>query len=291
MKTLELVQRENPDVDLTTLIEIWNKEINREEVQLPENEHNRRLLGNLAQLKAEGLEEHFETLRDMSRWVLSRAEKTKTKIPEKKDKSQLDAVVQYLGQAAKTAHIPKLQPLWLPPLGKKLYLSLTENIQAEWEKNRKGFDLCVEAGLCDDPENQMQMPLVLNFMEDGHHVVCGSPSSGKSTFLQTVVYSLLEKYDPASVNLYILDFSSKMLEIFENTPHVGGILYENDINTVGKLFHMLDRDLQFRKNFIGEVTTVSIRRRMEDHILQLYLLLIITQRSGRKQKDDMMISC
>lgn len=247
LKTLELVQRENSDVDPTTLIEIWNKEINREEVQLPENEYNRRLLGNLAQLKAEGLEEHFETLRDMSRWVLSRAEKTKTKIPEKKDKSQLDAVVQYLGQAAKTAHIPKLQPLWLPPLGKKLYLSLTENIQAEWEKNRKGFDLCVEAGLCDDPENQMQTPLVLNFMEDGHHVVCGSPSSGKSTFLQTVVYSLLEKYDPASVNLYILDFSSKMLEIFENTPHVGGILYENDINTVGKLFHMLDRDLQFRK--------------------------------------------
>ena len=102
-------------------------------------------------------------------------------------------------------------------------------------------------GLWDDPANQIQTPFILNFAQDGNHAVCGTSMSGKSTFLQTVVYSLIQRYSPDYLNLYILDFSSRMMEPFEEDVHVGGILYEGDLDTVGKLFHMLQSMIQERK--------------------------------------------
>ena len=66
-------------------------------------------------------------------------------------------------------------------------------------------------GLYDDPENQAQDCLTLSLSENGHHAVVGTVVSGKSTFLQTFVYSLVMKYTPAEVNIYAIDYSAKML--------------------------------------------------------------------------------
>lgn len=71
-------------------------------------------------------------------------------------------------------------------------------------------------GIYDDPENQAQLPLSVDFANGGHLAVCGSVVTGKSTFLQTLIYSLAVKYSPNVVNFYILDFSSGMLSSFEN---------------------------------------------------------------------------
>ncbi|MDO5550847.1 MAG: FtsK/SpoIIIE domain-containing protein, partial [Lachnospiraceae bacterium] len=102
-------------------------------------------------------------------------------------------------------------------------------------------------GLCDNPTQQSQSPVVLNFTEDGHHAVCGISMSGKSTLLQSIVYSLIHRYSPDYLNLYMLDFSSRMLGVFEGEAHVGGVLYESDLDTIGKLFHMIENMVKERK--------------------------------------------
>lgn len=102
-------------------------------------------------------------------------------------------------------------------------------------------------GLWDDPENQQQKPFVLEFTEKGNYAVCGMPMSGRSTLLQTTVYGLIHEYTPEELNIYILDFSNKMLGVFENEPHIGGILHENNSDEVERFFHMMEQMLDERK--------------------------------------------
>ena len=45
-------------------------------------------------------------------------------------------------------------------------------------------------------------------------MVIGTVSTGKSTLLQTVVYSLVSCYTPELLNIYCLDFSAKLLSVF-----------------------------------------------------------------------------
>ena len=84
------------------------------------------------------------------------------------------------------------------------------------------WSLNAVTGIYDDPENQAQLPLSVDFANGGHLAVCGSVVTGKSTFLQTLIYSLAVKYSPNVVNFYILDFSSGMLSSFEKLPHTPG---------------------------------------------------------------------
>ena len=53
-------------------------------------------------------------------------------------------------------------------------------------------------------------------------------TSGKSTFLQTLVYGLLTSYSPEEANVYAVDFSSQMLCAFEDDIHVSGIVLEGE---------------------------------------------------------------
>lgn len=247
LKLYEPVQKENLEAEPETRLAAWHSLIEAHGLPFPVNEHNRRLLEHLDRLRIKAEKENLKSAEAASRWIIEKAEAEKIRLPERKGKNQLEAVVDYLNQIAEQEQIPEQPPLWLPPLGRKLYAAPVENYADSWRENQNRPELYVEIGMCDDPANQMQMPLRLSLTEDGNHAVCGISSSGKSTFLQTFVYDLLSRYDPSRVNAYILDFSSKMLEAFERAPQVGGIQYENDVETAGKLFCMLNKELEKRK--------------------------------------------
>ena len=219
-------------------------------IDYPSGEYAERLLENLAGLYLElrAGNEAEGGLRLCAEQVLAQASERKIKLPEMKEKTQLDAVVEYLARLAEEEGYVKQNPLWLPELPEKLYLEQILHTDGQAQpQNARNWALRAEVGLCDDPGNQMQLPLVLDFSEDANHAVCGLPMSGKSTFLQTVLYALVNRYSAEYLNLYILDFSSRMLEAFEEAPQTGGILYETDLDDIGRLFRMLDRILQERK--------------------------------------------
>lgn len=222
-------------------------------IDYPENEYNSRLLHNFLDLYDEACKNCVPNLKEeICRYILEASEKRKIKLPEIKEKSQLDAVVEHLRQIALSAGYQQ-QTLWLPVLPRQLCLSALEGWEKQvfadghWPAQEAHWELKAMVGLCDDPANQFQMPLVLNFAQDGNHAVCGISMSGKSTFLQTVIYSLIQSYSPEYLNVYILDFGSRMMEAFSQDAHIGGILYENDLDTVGNFFHMLQSMLQERK--------------------------------------------
>jgi S-DNA-T family DNA segregation ATPase FtsK/SpoIIIE len=185
--------------------------------------------------------------------IIEKASIEGKKLPELREKTQLDAVVEHLSElSSKNGFTHNLQ-LWLPVLPEYLYLKeLYGYIQSsfngtEWIDNKGQYTLQAIVGLIDDPVNQSQMPLIVNLAENGHHAICGTVVSGKSTFLQTLIFSLVNRYAPDHVNLYMLDFSSRMLAAFEGLSHVGGVMYENDFDKIEKFFNMISSILEERK--------------------------------------------
>ena len=177
----------------------------------------------------------------------------------KSGKTQLEAVIGYLRDTAARYGYKRSPQLWLPVLGTRIILdSLREgkplydgNI---WPEMRivpgAGWKIETETGLYDDPEYQKQAPLTVSFPEGGHLAVIGGASSGKSTFLQTLIYGLITSYAPQILNLYILDYSSHMLSPFAEAPHVGGVVTDNQEDRTGKFFHMMGEILEERKNLL-----------------------------------------
>jgi S-DNA-T family DNA segregation ATPase FtsK/SpoIIIE len=173
-----------------------------------------------------------------------------------RQKTQLEAVIEYLNKTAQENGYERTTRLWLPVLKNEIYLSelkgYTESSYHDhrWEPMPRKWELEAVIGLCDDPQGQAQKPLVLSFSRDGHHAVCGSAVSGKSTFLQTLVYSLVSRYSPDTLWMYLIDYSSHMLAPFANAPHVGGVLFDNQEEKASRFIHMLVQMMDERKKLL-----------------------------------------
>ena len=170
------------------------------------------------------------------------------------DTTQLDAVKDYLAQTARKGGYQKIHRLWLPVLPTAISLNdLAKYEEHEfrdgaWETPPAEWKLAAVIGLTDDPANQAQDPLTINFDGGGHHAVIGQVVTGKSTLLQTILYALVNRYAPDYLNVYALDFSSRMLSVFEGLPHVGGVMYEGEDEKITRFFNMIGKLLDDRKN-------------------------------------------
>ncbi|MBQ2641201.1 MAG: type VII secretion protein EssC, partial [Lachnospiraceae bacterium] len=188
------------------------------------------------------------------------------RLPEQKDRTQLDAVIDYLAQVAETEGYAKPQKLWLPVLPNVLSLAAVKalggsagaSVETEpgfdgtgWPAVPAKWELSARIGMYDDPANQAQEALEINFTEAGNIAVCGMQGSGRSTALQTILASFARKYSPQYLGFYIMDFSSKMLACFDHDPHCGGIIYEDDIETVNKFFNMITAELKRRRELFS----------------------------------------
>ncbi len=185
--------------------------------------------------------------------MLEQSVSGRVRLPQKKEKTQLDAVKDYLAKMALECGYNYHMQLWMPVLPGHIYLQefaeYTDRCYQDgsWPAQGGAWSLEIVLGKIDDPANQNQMPLFLDFAKTGHMAVFGSIVSGKSTLMQTVVYALIHRYTPDLVNIYALDFSSKMMSAFEDAPHVGGIMYENDMDKISKFFNMIGTILKERK--------------------------------------------
>ena len=241
--------------------------IEEEGIDYADNEYNRRAVSLLIRLDRQADLERLDWRRnspeEKARILIDMEAGQNTRLPEQKDRTQLDAVIGYLAQVADTEGYARPQKLWLPVLPAILPLDAVTGAAdaakgaktvfdgAEWPSVPRKWALSAKIGKYDDPANQAQEALEINFTEYGNIAVCGMQGSGRSTALQTILMSLARKYSPQYVGFYIMDFSSRMLACFEQDPHCGGVLYEGDIDTVSKFFNMLRGELQRRRELFS----------------------------------------
>lgn len=187
--------------------------------------------------------------------MLSMARSMGRSFPESSTRTQLTAVTEAVRDEARREELNVENHLWIPELPECLYLrDLTDSRRYSgggWKKEEKEWTLEACVGKYDDPQRQFQARTVVDFANQGNYGIYGGIGSGKSVFLQTLVYSLITGYTPEEVNLYCFDYSSRMLECFRDTPHVGGVLFEENKEETEKFFYMMSRMTAERRKLLG----------------------------------------
>ena len=94
--------------------------------------------------------------------------------------------------------------------------------------------------------------MTFTITREGNTVVYGVAGSGKTTFLTTLIYSLIEDHTPEELNLYILDFGSETLRSFAKAPHVGDVLLSHEAEKINNLFKLLNKEIGQRKKIFAD---------------------------------------
>lgn len=204
--------------------------------------------------------------------------------------TQLEAIKRHLAEVAKVEGFDHQMQLWMPLLPTAIHMAdLNADDQVvfdgDWKKHTGEWRLSTAIGLLDDPVNQAQYPVYLDFTDGGHIAVLGSITSGKSIFMQSAIYGLISKYSPDWLNLYILDFSSQMLLCFEDAPHVGGVMTADDGALIEKFFFMMDKIIAERKQkFRGGNYSQYV---MKNGMVESAIVVCIDNLGSFREKTDM----
>ncbi len=161
---------------------------------------------------------------------------------------QLVAIVKYLSDLAEEENLHS-RSLWLEPLAEVIYLS---DLAVKYPQNKEKFVLNPLVGELDDPYNQRQAALNIPFSSSGNCILYGSTGSGKTSFLTTLCYSLLQNHPVEELSLYILDFAAETLKVFARAPQVGGVITSADEEKNINFFKMLRQIMEQRRALFAD---------------------------------------
>lgn len=197
--------------------------------------------------------------------------KVKPKVEKQKsDIKQIVAIVRYLSDLAKREGI-KPKQLWLDPLPAVIDYKQLEQAHATKVPPRQ---ITALIGMADDPERQRQFPCELNLQQAKNILIVGQGASGKSTYLQTMLYSLSMRYAPEELQYYLIDFSGGMLSAFGSLPHCGASYNENDEASIKKLLAMIKEIIAERKKLFAQQDVSNYDAYIQIAPLPLILVVI-----------------
>jgi len=123
------------------------------------------------------------------------------------------------------------------------------------------------AGLIDNPARAEQLPLDIDFKR-GSVILFGASGSGKTTFVRTVIFGLAATHRPDELNVYILDFGGRSLEVLKALPHIAPlrtdkaldpsqvaenpIIFPNEEERIQRLIRQLNLEMDVRKRRLGD---------------------------------------
>ena len=159
---------------------------------------------------------------------------------------QIVAIVKYLSDLASEERI-SVRPLWLEPIPDKIFV---DDIENKYSVKSSGIVLNPVVGEYDDPFNQKQGVLTVPFSSEGNCLIYGATGNGKTTFLTSLCYSLIKNHTADEVNIYIMDFGSETLKMFEKAPQVGGVVVSSDEENLKLLKNATSRDGKEKKSVL-----------------------------------------
>ena len=160
---------------------------------------------------------------------------------------QLTNIVRYLYELAKQQNI-KTNQLWLENIPETIFV---DDIRQKYKVQKEKNEVDIVIGEYDNPDNQSQGPVKLNVSSLGNIVVYGNAESGKETLLSTMIYDVIETYTTEEIWMYILDFESGSFKIFKGAPHVGDVIFINDVEKLNRFFTLMKNEINERKKILS----------------------------------------
>lgn len=206
----------------------------------------------------------------------------KKKSAEAGNRTQLDALVNYVSTYCKEMNIEKLPDICLPSLPAVIeFPELTEKTC--------DYGIRVAVGIYDDPEHQYQGTYEIDLASQNVMMI-GSAQSGKTNILTAMIRGLAERYTPNEVNIYIIDFASMALKVFEPLAHVGGVVTSSDDEKLKNLIKLLYSEIEIRKEKLISIGVSSFSAYREAGKTDLpQIVLVIDNLTALKElyfKDD-----
>lgn len=204
---------------------------------------------------------------------------TNKKEHKKTKETQIEAIVKYLNNYADSNNIEPLL-LWTDPLKEVISLDELSDFSergfdgTEWRPAKDWMRPII--GMVDDPERQRQFPLTLDIGNKGHVVLYGIPGTGKTTFIQTLLYSVAKMYSPDHVVFYVMDFGGRTLGLMGELPHCLGIAFTEDEEKVEMIFESITQELEHRRLKFSSVNVGNIQayQNVTNEVMPAILLVI-----------------
>lgn len=155
-------------------------------------------------------------------------------------------IVSYISEISKQEPIIGRQ-LWLPNVPEVIYLS---DVKQRYGHKPEKFNLTTVIGEYDNPSLQEQNILKINL--ENNTAIYGETGSGKENLVTTILWSNIIEHTPQEVNYYIIDFGAETLRMFTKFPHVGEVVFEDDINRVAGVLDLVLQEIAARKELFAD---------------------------------------
>jgi S-DNA-T family DNA segregation ATPase FtsK/SpoIIIE len=181
--------------------------------------------------------------------------------------AELTVAVSTISKAAEG--MPRPRKPWLEPLSE--FIRLSDVLDAE--SSASGDE--VVFGVLDDPENQAQHPVSVNWEADGGLLALGSGGSGRTTLLRTVAGSIASTSSPDAVALYGIDFNNRALEQLLVLPHTVEIAHADNPERVTAVLVALERHVAENRGLLVEHQVSSFSELVEKGVRAQRVVLLL----------------
>lgn len=203
------------------------------------------------------------------------------------DDTDLRGLVQLATKAAAELGVKRSPSPWLLPLPELLPLDrFDENSAPEG---------AVVLGLVDVPSRQTQRPLLWNVHTDSHMLFFGGSQSGRTTAVRTLLAQAVQRFTPADLHIYAVDYGNGALLPFAGAPHTGAVVTPQDPARLPRLLERMNEELSRRQAVLAAVGVGSIaeqRAQADPRDALAYALVVIDgweRVAASLSVDDMVI--
>jgi len=211
--------------------------------------------------------------------------------------TELSYLVDLICSQADRAGIKGIRGPWLPALPEKIYLQnilRDYSLMQDWSTGKEDKKwICACIGLVDNPAAQSQYPMIIDFVREGHVVVIGSPSSGKTALLKTLVMSVVLGNSPDDAWFYLLDFGGRTLNVFAGMPHTGAVIKPEEEEKLRSFSRIVGKELENRKRLFAELGAASVQayRKHGKSIPAIFIVIdnIAALMEGYPEIEDLLV--
>ena len=188
---------------------------------------------------------------------------------------QLGAILNNIIEVSKICN-KTAKKLWLNNIEAVVLMKYLEN-----KYNYKSQDYIIEAiiGEYDAPEKQEQ-GLLKYSVEDGNTIIYGNDEIEKEKFLTSLIFSICKYHTSKELNIYIIDYGSEQLKIFNNYPQIGGIVSISDDESLKNLFKLINDEIAIRKKKLLPYGSSLKNYNLKSNEKMPYILFIINNYDG-----------
>lgn len=159
---------------------------------------------------------------------------------------ELPNIVKFLTAVADHENVhPKR--LWLDRIPQDIYIG---NLQKKYDYKPVAGEIKPVIGEYDIPTEQSQQLLTLDLKKASNMWLVGL--SNKDMFYRAVIFSTMTIASPEDVNMYVLDFDTEALRIFQGAPQVGDVVVATEKEKVQNWMRMLDEEKDARRKLLKD---------------------------------------